>query len=123
MGNRQWLFPYIGAYWSYRKGDTDEKNLFGQRIRNDRQLAATIGVRYTMPWLVVLDSRIDTYGRVRLQLERENIPLTSRLRMNLMVNTEAEYSVGLRYIILPYFSVTANYNSDLKFGAGLQCTF
>lgn len=123
MGNRQWLFPYIGAYWSYRKGDTDEKNLFGQRIRNDRQLAATIGVRYTMPWLIVLDSRIDTYGRVRLQLERENIPLTNRLRMNLMVNTEAEYSVGLRYIILPYLSVTANYNSDLKFGAGLQCTF
>lgn len=80
-------------------------------------------MRYTLPWLVVLDSRIDTYGRVRFQLERENIALTARLRMNMMVNTEVEYAFGLRYILLPYLSVSANYNSEMKFGAGVQLNF
>lgn len=123
MGKRQWLFPYIGAYWSYRKGDTNEKNLFGQRSRHDAQWAGTIGVRYTLPWMVMLDSRIDTYGRVRLQLERENIALTSRLRMNLMVNTDAEYAIGLSYILSPYLRVSTGYSSEMKFGAGIQCVF
>lgn len=122
-GKKQWLFPYIGAYWNYRKGEEGEKNLFGQKTRHDNQWAGTIGLRYTLPWLVVLDSRVDTYGRVRFQLERENIALTARLRMNLMVNTEVEYAVGLRYILLPYLSISASYNSELKFGAGIQCNF
>lgn len=123
FGQRQWLFPYIGAYWSYRKGERGEKNLFGQRNRHDELWAGTLGVRYTLPWLIVWDSRIDTYGHVRLQLERENIPLAPRLRMNLMVNTEVEYGVGLRYIFSPYFSVTANYSSDLRFGAGIMLNY
>lgn len=123
FGKKQWWFPYAGGYWSYRKGEKDEKNLFGQRIRHDRQWAATIGVRYTLPWLVVFDSRVDTYGRVRFQLERENIPLANRLRMNLMVNTEKEYAVGLQYILLPYLSIAANYNSELKFGAGIRLMY
>lgn len=75
------------------------------------------------PWLVIWDSRIDTYGRVRIQLERENIPLTPRLRMNVMANTEYEYAVGLRYILSPYFSLSAGYNSDLKFGAGIVVNY
>lgn len=123
FGNKQWWFPYVGGYWSYRKGEKGEKNLFGQRMKHDRQWAATVGVRYTLPWLVVLDSRVDTYGRVRLQLERENIPLVNRLRMNLMANTEKEYTVGLQYILLPYLSITTNYNSELKFGAGIRLMY
>lgn len=75
------------------------------------------------PWLVIWDSRIDTYGRVRIQLERENIPLTPRLCMNVMANTEYEYTVGLRYILSPYFSLSASYNSDLKFGAGIVVNY
>lgn len=122
-GKKQWFFPYIGAYWSYRQGEEGEKNIFGQKVRNNNQWAGTIGLRYTLPWLVVLDSRIDTYGRVRFQLERENIALTARLRMNMMVNTEVEYAFGLRYILLPYLSVSANYNSEMKFGAGVQLNF
>lgn len=123
LGKRQWLFPYVGAYWDYHKGEKGEKNLFGQRLRHDRLWAGTLGVRYTLPWLVIWDSRIDTYGRVRIQLERENIPLTPRLRMNVMANTEYEYAVGLRYILSPYFSLSAGYNSDLKFGAGIVVNY
>lgn len=123
FGKKQWWFPYVGGYWSYRKGEAGEKNLFGQRIKHDRQWAATIGVRYTLPWLVVFDSRVDTYGRVRLQLERENIPLANRLRMNLMINTEKEYAVGLQYILLPYLSIATSYNSELKFGAGIRLRY
>lgn len=123
LGKRQWLFPYVGAYWDYHKGEKGEKNLFGQRLRHNRLWAGTLGVRYTLPWLVIWDSRIDTYGRVRIQLERENIPLTPRLCMNVMANTEYEYTVGLRYILSPYFSLSAGYNSDLKFGAGIVVNY
>lgn len=123
LGQRQWLFPYIGAYWDYHKGEKGEKNLFGQRRRRDKLWAAAAGVRYTLPWLVVWDTRIDTYGRIRLQLERENIPLAPRLRMNLMANTDSEYTVGLRYILSPYFSLMADYTSDLKFGAGIRVNY
>lgn len=123
LGQKQWLFPYIGAYWDYHKGGKGEKNLFGQRRRHNELWAGTLGVRYTLPWLVVWDSRVDTYGRVRIQLERENIPLTPRLRMNLMANTDYEYTVGLRYIFSPYVSVSASYNSDLKWGAGVMLNY
>lgn len=123
LGKRQWLFPYIGVYWDYHKGEKGEKNLFGQRLLHDKLWAGTLGIRYTLPWLVVWDSRIDTYGRVRIQLERENIPLTPRLRMNVMANTKYEYTVGLRYILSPYFSLSASYNSDLKFGAGIMVSY
>lgn len=60
---------------------------------------------------------------MRIQLERENIPLAPRLRMNLMANTDYEYTVGLRYIFSPYVSVSASYNSDLKWGAGIMLNY
>lgn len=80
----QWLMPYVGLEWSYKKG-LDERNLFGQWQTN-RRIYAVAGVRYTLPWFVVLDARFSMYGKARLQLEREDIPLTNRLRMDLMAN-------------------------------------
>ncbi|MBK8615474.1 MAG: hypothetical protein IPN85_18910 [Flavobacteriales bacterium] len=41
--------------------------------------------------LLVLDLRIDTDGQLRSQLMREDIPLTPRLRLDLMGNSDLEY--------------------------------
>lgn len=123
IGRMQWFYPYIGVDWSYKRGERNEKNIFGQRFKRDRQIAATLGLRYTLPWLIIADAQINTYGRVRLQLERDDIPLTRRLRMNLMVNTDKEYFAGLRYIILPYLGISVHYDSDLKFGAGVVLNY
>lgn len=123
FGKKQWIFPYIGLDWSYRKGERGEKNLFGQRYKKDNRLAGSLGIRYTLPLLFVLDGRVGTDGKVRLQLERDDIPLSSRLRMQLMANTDKEYSAGLRFILTPYVGVSLNYSSELKFGGGITLTY
>lgn len=123
FGKKQWLFPYVGIDWRYRKGERHEKNLFGQRYKKDRRLAGNFGIRYTLPLLFILDGRVDTRGKVLFQLERDDIPLSSRLRMNLMANTDKEYTVGLRYILTPYVGVGVNYDSELKFGGGITLTY
>lgn len=123
FGKKQWWYPYIGIDWRYRKGERHEKNLFGQRYKKDRRLAGNFGVRYTLPLLFILDGRVDTRGKVLFQLERDDIPLSSRLRMNLMANTDKEYTVGLRYILTPYAGVGLNYDNELKFGAGITVTY
>lgn len=123
FGKKQWIFPYIGLDWSYRKGERGEKNLFGQRYKKDNRLAGNLGIRYTLPLLFVLDGRVGTDGKVRLQLERDDIPLSSRLRMQLMANTDKEYSAGLRFILTPYVGVSLNYSSELKFGGGITLTY
>ncbi|MNN93623.1 hypothetical protein D3C81_2121080 [compost metagenome] len=67
--------------------------------------------------------RVDTNGKLRFQLGREDIPLTPRLRMNWMVNTDKEYTIGSRYIWTKYISLGAHYDSDMGLGAGVVFTY
>ena len=76
-----------------------------------------------LPLLVLADMRIDTDGKLRFQLSREDIALTPRLRMNWMINTDKEYTLGSSYIISKYFSLGAHYDSDMGIGAGLMFTY
>lgn len=119
IGKKQWFYPYIGIDWSYRKGNRHEKNLFGQPNRYDRRLAGTLGVKYTLPLLFVAGAQVDTYGHIRLQLERDDIPLTCRLRLSVMGNTDRDYNFTFSYIFLPYLRISAGYDNDLKWGAGV----
>ncbi|MDR2919629.1 MAG: multicopper oxidase domain-containing protein [Tannerella sp.] len=123
IGKMQWLFPYAGVAWNYQKGAADEENLFGQSFKKDNRIAGVLGVRYTLPLLLVADARVDTYGRFRIQLEREDIPISSQLRMTLMANTDGEYRFGLRYLILPYLGISGNYDRDMKWGAGVTLIY
>ena len=123
FGKKQWWFPYVGMNARYRKGERHEKNLFGQRYKKDSRFVGDLGIRYTLPLLFILDARIDTDAKVLLQLERDDIPLSSRLRMNLMANTDKEYTVGLRYIVTPYWGIGLNYDSELKFGVGISLNY
>ena len=130
LGKMQWLFPYVGFDYHLKHhggpenifGDETE-NWFGQvSNKNDRQ-AGVLGVTYTLPLLIQADMRIDTDGKLRFQLSRDDISLTSRLRWNWMINTDKEYMTGLRYIVTKYFSFTAHYDSDMGPGAGLTFTY
>lgn len=123
IGEKQWLYPYIGMDWTYRKGEAGERNMFRQTTRKDRELDGTLGTRYTLPLLLVADARIDTDGKVRLQLERDDIPLTSRLRLSFSLNTDRDYSVGLHYILTPHVSISTNYDNNLHWGVGLMLTY
>lgn len=57
--------------------------------------------------------------RFRFQVSREDIPVTSRLRLGIRWDTDLEYSFSTRLILTKYFSVGINFDSDMKFGAGL----
>ena len=103
-------------------GDETE-NWFGQvSNKNDRQVGV-LGVAYTLPLLIQADMRIDTDGKLRFQLSREDISLSSRLRWNWMINTDKEYMTGLRYIVTKYLSLSAHYDSDMGPGVGVTFTY
>lgn len=125
IGKMQWLMPFIGFDWRYRKMGMDEveKNLFGQRNTKDQRSVFSAGVNYVLPMLVTAQAEIFTDGNVRFQLERMDIPLSKRLRMNLMVNTDKEYMAAVRYIFTRYIGATAHYDSDMGFGVGLTLNY
>jgi len=129
LGVNQWWFPYIGFDYHYKKveGDitksSDYKNMFGQvSNKNDRQ-TFVVGIEYTLPWLVIADARIDGDGKLRFQLSREDVPVTKRLRFNVMGNTDKEYTVGFRYIVSKWFALSTHYDSDMGLGAGITITY
>ena len=125
FGKMQWWFPNIGIDWRTREGhgDDPEENLFGQRNTKNSRSVAHIGFQYTLPMLLVLDARIDTDGRLRAQLARHDIPLTPRLRLDLMGNSDYEYMAGLRYVIDQTWAMRTHYDSDMGLGIGLTLTY
>ncbi len=125
IGKMQWLMPFVGFDWRYRKlGHNEvEENLFGQKNTKDKRAVFSAGVNYTLPMLVMAQAEIFTDGNVRLQFERNDIPVTKRLRMNLMWNTDKEYMGGLRYIASRNLGITTHYDSDMGFGVGLNANY
>ncbi|WP_310556905.1 multicopper oxidase domain-containing protein [Flavobacterium sp.] len=124
LGKMQWLMPFIGFDWRYRKMDGEvEENLFNQTNTKDNRGVFSAGLEYTMPMLIKAQAEVFTDGNFRLQLERMDIPVSKRLRMNLMWNTDKEYMAGLRYIIKRNFGVTTHYDSDMGLGVGLNLNY
>lgn len=125
IGKMQWLMPFIGFDWRYRKMGMDEveTNLFGQKSTKDKRAVFSAGVSYTLPMLLVGQAEVFTDGNVRFQLERMDIPVSKRLRMGLMVNTDKEYMAALRYIFTRNAGITAHYDSDMGFGIGLTLNY
>lgn len=123
FGQMQYWLPYIGWDFRYRSVKESEKNLFGQSDTKDHRNVGCAGIQYTLPLLLVADWRIDTKGNIRLQLGREDIAVTSRLRFTFMVNTDKEYMAGFRYIVTKYFGFSTHYDSDMGFGAGVTLSY
>ena len=130
IGKMQWLMPFIGFDWRYRKKDIHqsdfhelETNIFGQTNTKDRRAVFSVGVNYTLPMLVIAQAEIFTDGNVRLQLERKDIPISKRLRMSAMINTDKEFMAGLRYIVSKNFSFSTHYDSDMGFGVGVMLNY
>jgi CopA family copper-resistance protein len=125
IGKMQWIMPFIGFDWRYRKLgiDEQEKNIFTQTNSKDNRTQFSIGLEYTLPMLVKFQSEIYTDGNVRLQLMREDVPVSKRLRFSFMANTDKEYMAGLRYIASKNISVTTHYDSDMGIGFGMRLNY
>ncbi|HKG05653.1 MAG TPA: multicopper oxidase domain-containing protein [Pedobacter sp.] len=115
LGKMQFLYPFIGWDYRYRKD--------GVRDTKDNRSVFFIGIQYTLPMLFVADTRLDMKGKLRFRLGREDIPLSSSLRLAVMVNTDQEYMAGLRYIVTKNFGISAHYDSDMGSGAGITLNY
>jgi len=125
IGKMQWLMPFVGFDWRYRQMGIDEheQNIFGQSNTKDFRGVASLGLEYTLPMLLQFQAEVFTDGNLRLQLMREDITLTRRLRAGFMVNTDKEYMIGANYILNKNFSARAHYDSDMGWGLGLTVQY
>lgn len=141
LGKMQWLFPYAGFDYHYKKegklqdgffdlegsprnifGD-ETKTLFGQTSNKNNRKTAVVGLSYVLPMLFVADARVDSEGKFRLQIGREDIPVAKRLRASLMLNSDKEYMLGGRWILTRYWSLSSHYDSDMGFGVGATFSY
>lgn len=141
LGKMQWLYPYVGFDYHYKvEGNapdnffnlegspknifgSEKRNMFGQISNKNNRKTFVAGIAYTLPMLFVADARIDGDGKFRFQLGREDMPLTKRLRFNIMVNTDKEYMAGFRYIVSKNIGLSTHYDSDMGLGVGLTVTY
>ena len=103
--------------------DEHEKNLFGQINKKDSRSAFSLGVVYTLPLLITIQAEVYHDGIVRLQLAREDIPISRRFRAGFMINTDLEYMVELKYIIHKNMGIRAHYDSDMGVGLGFSVNY
>jgi hypothetical protein len=123
LGKMQYWYPYLGWDFRYLPGEINNKTIFGQQNSSLLRNVAVAGVQYLLPMFIIADCRVDMSGNWRFQLSRQDIALTNRLRFGFMLNTDWEYMMGLRYILSKYVSLSAEYDNDLKFGAGIAITY
>jgi hypothetical protein len=130
LGRMQFWYPYVGFDYHYKMEGgpknifgSEEKTWLGQTSNKNNRHTVVAGIAYTLPMLFIADARIDGTGKFRLQLSREDIPVTSRLRFNISVNSDKEYATGLRYIATKYISVSTHYDSDMGAGGGVTFTY
>jgi len=121
----QWLMPFVGFDWRYRKMEAGEQetNIFGQKSTKDNRSMFSVGLAYTLPMLIIAQAEVYHDGNVRLQLMREDIPISKRLRASFMVNSDKEFMGGLKFITTKYMGISAHYDSDMGFGAGLTLNY
>ncbi len=127
IGKNQFLRAYVG--WDYRYrinpyyNPNNGDNIFGTtNTKNNRQVIC-LGLQYLLPFHILSDLRVDNSGLIRVQLSREDIPISPRIRLDLMINTDLEYKIALRYVVTKYFSISTHYDSDMRYGAGFTITY
>lgn len=125
IGKMQWLMPFIGFDWRYRKLNQNEteKNIFGQKNTKDNRSQFSIGLAYTLPMLMIAQIELYHDGNLRMQLRREDLPVSKRVRAAFMLNTDSEYMLGLNYIITKNIGIRTHYDSDMGLGLGLTLNY
>ncbi len=131
LGKFQWALPYVGFRTQKKHFEVNhhgmpvnpKKSWFGQNVIPKNNNAFILGVQYVLPWLVTADASVDHNGKVLMELSREDIPLSRRLRGSISVNSDKEFNTGLSYILQKWLSISGNYDSEMGWGAGLMLTY
>ncbi|REC45343.1 multicopper oxidase domain-containing protein [Chryseobacterium pennipullorum] len=136
LGKFQWALPYAGFrvqknHEIMERQMTEDmgmdfhgkKTWFGQQKASKSRYAFILGMQYVLPMLITADASVDQNGKVLLELSREDIPLSRRLRGNFSVNSDGEFSTGVRYIVQKWLSLSGNYDNEMGWGAGVTLTY
>ena len=115
LDKKQFLAIYVG--FDYRNNKT--LPLSDKTNSKDNRHVFDAGFYYLLPLMIRSEWRVDNTGRLRLQLERRDLPLSNNFFFDWRVNTDREYTLSFRYMIAKSFSISTNYDSDYKWGAGL----
>ena len=75
---------------------SEDNDLIGQITNISDCKTLVKGIAHTPPMLVKLQTEIYHDGNVRIQIMREDIPVTKRLRMSFMLITDKEYMAGFK---------------------------
>jgi CopA family copper-resistance protein len=121
LDKRQFWAAFVG--YDFR----DNKTLRGSPLEKGRprdnninfRRQTELGVYYLLPLLVRAELRSDLTGQVRLQLERRDLPLSNNVFMDIRGNTDREFTLGFRYMVSKYASLSTNYDNQYGWGAGL----
>ncbi len=116
LDKRQFLAVFVGADLRREK----EKAKDGKPEQLEYRNRATLGLTYFLPLFIMAEGRVDHKGRFRLQVSRQDLAVTRRMRMNFSVNTDKEYMIGASYRLFRNLAVGGNYDSDYGWGAGLN---
>lgn len=136
LGKFQWALPYAG-FRVQKNHEIMERQMaedmgmdfhgkktwFGQQKASKSKYAFMVGMQYVLPMLITADASVDHNGKVLLELSREDIPLSRRLRGNFSVNSDGEFSTGIRYIVQKWLSLSGNYDNEMGWGAGVTLTY
>lgn len=115
LDKRQFFSAFVGADLQHID---DEGGRVPVHLENKH--VATAGLIYTLPFFINAEGRVDQKGRFRLQFQREDLPLTTRTRIDFFWNTDKEYGFEARYLIAKYLALSANYDNEFGWGAGLS---
>ena len=111
LDKRDYFAAFIGYDYRLNKGGIENTS-------NNRRVIEA-GLIYLLPFFIEAEVRIDQTGRFCAQLERKDMPITTRIFFDGRVNTDKEYTLGLRYFLTRTFSISTLYDSDYGAGAGI----
>jgi FtsP/CotA-like multicopper oxidase with cupredoxin domain len=124
IGPKQFFAPYLGT-----EVEREEMPAIGDAPPEmEVNTVGLVGLRYFLPMLIWSDLRIDHEGNVQVELEREDIALTKRWRLEGGVEyhfneNKLEYTIGSSYILGQYIALSGNYDSDRGWGLGLKLIY
>jgi CopA family copper-resistance protein len=124
LDKRQFLSAFVGYDFRDNKTLRSAQDAEGGNRRtpeNNRNFRrqAEVGVYYLLPMLVRAELRTDLTGQLRLRLERRDLPLSNNVFMDISANTDKEFTLGFRYMVSKYASLSTNYDNQYGWGAGL----
>lgn len=123
IDKEDYLAAFIGYDFRLNKGDKINSADYPIANTKDNRKQFEVGFLYLLPFFIETEVRADPTGRFRAQLQRKDMPITTRLFFDGRVNTDKEYTLGLRYFVTRSFSISTLYDSDYGAGAGISIRY